>query len=93
MANRPIKKFKSGSIEAAIWFNERERNGEIVGFKTVSLRRSWKDPKANIWRDETLNVRKTDIPKLLVILNKVNEELLLNKEEAGEENEWKYYWK
>ena len=56
MANRPIKKFKSGSIEAAIWFNERERNGEIVGFKTVSLRRSWKDNKTNIWRDEVINL-------------------------------------
>ena len=87
MANRPIKKFKSGSIEAAIWFNEREKNGQIVGFNTVSLRRSWRDRQKNIWRDEVLNVRKTDIPKLLVILNKVNEELLLNKEEAGEENE------
>ena len=87
MANRPIKKFKSGSIEAAIWFNEREKNGQIVGFNTVSLRRSWRDRQKNIWRDEVLNVRKTDIPKLLVILNKVNEELLLNKEETGEENE------
>jgi len=87
MANRPIKKFKSGSIEAAIWFNERERNGEIVGFKTVSLRRSWKDNKTNIWRDEVINLRKTDIQRVLVILNKVNEELLLNKEEESRENE------
>jgi len=24
MGNRPIKKFKAGNIEAAVWFNEKE---------------------------------------------------------------------
>ncbi|MAG47128.1 hypothetical protein CL617_00860 [archaeon] len=85
MANRPIKKFKSGSLEAAIWFNERENNGEIVGFKTVSLKKSWKDKEKDVWRNETLNIRKQDIAKLLVILNKVQEELLLNKEDNENE--------
>jgi len=87
MGNRPIKKFKAGGIEAAIWFNEREVDGNVVGFKTATLRRSWKDNKQNIWRDEVINLRKGDIGKALVVLNKVNEELLLKDEDKSEGGE------
>ena len=78
MGNRPIKKFKSGNIELAIWFNEREVDGNIVGFKTVSLRRFWRDKKQELWRDEVVNLRKGDIAKALLVLSKSNEELLLS---------------
>ncbi len=88
MGNRPIKKFRSGGIEAAIWLNEREVDGNIVGFKTVSLRRSWRDREKDIWRDETVNLRKGDISKALLVLQKAQEEVLLNREEKeGEGNE------
>src|SRR3989344_3333120 len=88
MGNRPIKKFKSGSIEAAVWLNEREVDGNIVGFKTVSLRRSWRDREKDIWRDETVNLRKGDISKALLVLQKAQEEVLLNQEDKeGEDNE------
>ena len=76
MANQPIKKYKSGLVQGAVWLNEKDINGEKVGFKTATLKRSWKD-KENQWRDETLNLRKSDLPKVLVILNKLQEDLLL----------------
>lgn len=79
MANQPIKKYKSGLIQGAIWLNEKDINGDLVGFKTASLRRSWKD-KDNQWRDETMNLRKADIPKVLVVLSKIQEDLLLGDE-------------
>ena len=89
MGNRPIKKFRSGNIEAAIWLNEREVDGNIVGFKTVSLRRSWRDRDQSIWRDETLNLRKGDLAKVLVVIQKAQEEILLNQnEKEGDDNEW-----
>ena len=78
MGNRPIKKFRAGNIEAAIWFNEREVDGNIVGFKTVSLRRFWRDKKQELWRDEVVNLRKGDTAKALLVLSKSNEELLLS---------------
>ncbi|MBS3159354.1 hypothetical protein J4436_01065 [Candidatus Woesearchaeota archaeon] len=79
MANRPIKQYKAGNISGAIWFNEKEKDNQILGFKTVSIRRSWKDK--DTWRDESLNLRKTDIPKVLLILTKIQEDLLLNQQE------------
>ena len=80
MANRPIKQYRAGNIQGAIWFNEREVKDAIVGFKTVSIRRSWKDKDKDMWRDETLNLRKQDLAKLAVIIGKLQEDLLLNEE-------------
>ncbi len=84
MGNRPIKKYKSGGIEAAVWMNEREVEGNLVGFKTVTLSRSWRDKKANVWRNEVLNLRKGDLAKAMLVLSKANEEVLL-KDEGGDD--------
>jgi len=86
MVNRPIKKFKSGSIEAAIWSNEREFNGSIVEFKTISLSRSYKKKGEDVWRNEQLNLRRNDIQKCILVLEKAQEELLLNQELHEEED-------
>ena len=85
MGNRPIKEYRSGSIKAAIWFNEREVDGNIVGFKTVSLSRSWRDKKENLWRSEVLNLRKGDLAKAMLVLSKANEEVLLKDNDGGDE--------
>ena len=80
---KPIKKYKSGSIESSVWLNEREVNGTKVEFKTISLRKSWKDEK-NVWRDATINMRRNDIPKAILVLQKAQEDLLLNTSEEDE---------
>ncbi len=86
MTNRPVKQYRAKNISGAIWENEREKNGVVIGFKTVSIRRSWYDKDKQIWRDETINLHKTDISKMLVVLNKIQEELLLNHEDKEEED-------
>ena len=87
MANRPIKKFRSGNIEAAIWSNEKDFNGGLVEFKTVSLNRSYKKKGEEIWRNEIINLRRNDIQKIILVLQKTQEELLLNQESEEEESE------
>jgi hypothetical protein len=84
MANKPINKWKSGNISGAIWTNEREVNGTKVEFKTASIKRSWKK-EGDVWRDESINFRKQDIPKLFSILHEMQRELFLMDE--VEENE------
>ncbi|MFH1638205.1 MAG: hypothetical protein ABIB71_07295 [Candidatus Woesearchaeota archaeon] len=78
---KPIKQLRSGNISAAIWENERKVNGDVMAFKTVSLRRSWKDKEKDIWRDETINFRRQDVPKIMAIMAKLQEELYLTAEE------------
>ena len=85
MTNRPIKKFRAGQLEVAVWFNERKlKDDSIVGFKTVSLRKSWKDDEG-VWRDAVIQLRKHDLPKVLVLMQKTMEELLLAQ--AGKEED------
>lgn len=83
MANKPIKKYKSMNFSGVVWSNEKELNGAKVEFKTLTLTRSWKDKDKDIWRNESINFRKTDIPKILVIMNKLQEEIYLR----GDNNE------
>ena len=82
---RPVKKFKAGRIEAAIWENEKEMNDTIVGYKTVSVKKSWKD-KENVWRDATIQLRRNELATMILVLQKAQEELLLQHEE-GDDNE------
>ncbi len=84
MANKPINKWKSGNISGAIWANEREVNGTKVEFKTASIRRSWKK-EGDVWRDETLNFRRQDIPKIFSILHEMQKELFLIDEVEEDE--------
>ncbi|MBS3168774.1 hypothetical protein J4216_06615 [Candidatus Woesearchaeota archaeon] len=84
---RPIKKYRSGQLEAAIWFNERQiKDDTTVGFKTVSLRKSWKDDQG-VWRDSTIQLRKHDVPKILVLMQKVMEDLLISQNEKQHSKE------
>lgn len=86
VAKPPIKTFRSGNIQGAIWLNEREKDGQIFEFKTVSLRKSWFDKERNTWMNESVNLRRQDITKAVIILTKLQEELYLNEEEV-EDNE------
>ncbi len=78
IVNMPIKKWRAGNVEAAIWLNKRESEGIEVEFKTLSLSRSYKKRNEDTWRNEVINLRRGDIPKVLVVLQKAQEELLLS---------------
>jgi len=77
--NRPIKKWRSSNFELALWSNEREVNGNIVEFKTMSLGRSFKKKNEEIWRNEVINIRRLDLPRLMALLNEASKELFLDK--------------
>ncbi len=87
MANKPINKYKSGAIEAAIWNNESTFNNSKVEFKTVSLTRSYKKKGEDVWRSESLNLRRQDLIKAILVLQKAQEELLMqqSEEEVGDD--------
>ena len=78
-----IKSVKSGNFEATIWDNEKDfGEGGIVGYQTISLRKIWRDSNGT-FRDQNLHLRKQDVERVLVLLRKVQEHLLL---EGGEED-------
>jgi len=85
---KPIKKFRAGNVSCAIWLNEREVDGNVISFKTISLTRSFKKKDEEIWRNEVVNLRRNDLQKAILVLQKTQEDLLLEeKEEESSENE------
>ncbi len=84
VGNIPIRKFRSGSIEAAVWSNKKVVNGAEVEFKTVSLGRSFMKKGENIWRHETINLRKGDLQRILLVVQKAQEALFLSGKESSD---------
>ncbi len=79
--NIPERKFSTGVITATVWQNQgKGRNGEIVGYRTVSLQRRYKD-KNGIWQTAN-SFRVNDLPKAALVLQKAYEYIVLREQEA-----------
>lgn len=87
MANAPIKKFRAANFEAAIWKNSRNVDGQEISFKTVSLSRSYRKKDEGIWRNEVINLRRSDIVKAQIVLTEALKELMLTSDKEEDENE------
>ncbi len=84
---RPIKKWRSGNVEVAIWLNKRDlQDGTEVEFKTVSLSRSYRKRDEGVWRSDVINLRRNDLQKVILVLEKAQEDLLLT-DEGGDDND------
>jgi len=78
MSEKPIKKFSAGSMEAAIWENTKDTENGEVSFKTVTLTRSWKQDEE--WKSAAINLRKNDLQKAILVLQKALEEVFMRGE-------------
>lgn len=77
---QPQKVLRSGNIEIAVWENEKDTiEGGIVTYQSVSVRKTWRDAQ-NMLQEQKLSLQKYDIERLLVLLRKVQEYLLLEDE-------------
>ena len=81
--NVPEKKFSTGVITATVWQNQgKSRTGEIVGYRTVSLQRRYKD-KNGVWQTAN-SFRVNDLPKAALVIQKAYEYLVLREKEPAE---------
>ena len=79
MENQPEKKIRAGAVSATVWRNQGQtKTGEPTEYNTISIERSYKDKEGN-WQS-TNSLRKNDLPKAVVVLQKAYEHLVLNKE-------------
>ena len=78
----PEKKFSTGVITATVWQNQgKGRNGEVVGYRTVSLQRRYKD-KNGVWQS-TNSFRVNDLPKASLVLQKAYEFLVIREQDTA----------
>lgn len=83
MENKPEKTFRAGVISATVWQNAaKSKNGEDVVFKTISLKRSYKD-KDEKWQS-TSSFRINDLPKVELVAKKAYEHIMMSNAEASD---------
>lgn len=73
--NKPVKVFRAGGVKVTVWNNPTEK-GDMLN---AVLIRSYKD-KDGTWK-ETASLRHNDVPKAVLVLNKVYEYMSTAKEE------------
>jgi hypothetical protein len=79
--NKPIKSFKAGSIEASIWKQEVEKNGQTR--HSVRIQKQFRNKDKNY--EKTDYYFRDDLPKLILVAQKAYEYCALNEIEKSEE--------
>ena len=84
-----MKKFRISTWEGVVWDNKKKLpNGVEVGYKTITVSRSYKKKDEDIWRSEVINnIRLNDVGKLRAILDKLQDFLYFEAREKEREDE------
>lgn len=85
--NKPVKKYQAGGISGAVWKNATTlQNGKDIESLSVTLDRRYKDSNGN-WKSSS-SFRQNDIPKVVLVLSKAYEFMVLKgKEDNGDMTE------
>ena len=82
--NTPEKQFSTGAISATVWKNNgKNKQGETVEFRTISLQRRYKDKEDN-WQS-TNSLRINDLPRAVLVLNKAYGYIVLREQDNSTE--------
>lgn len=76
---RPVKRFRSGGVSAAVFENSVEVKGAQVTRFSVQIQRTFRDKDGEFRR--TTSFRESDLPKVALVANKAYELLALKKDE------------
>jgi hypothetical protein len=81
---KPIKRFRCGSCEAAIFENEIEKGGNTLRIKKVSFQKRYKTADGE-WKS-THSLDTNEIPKAILAFSKAYEFLVLGDQGEGNGN-------
>lgn len=78
---QPKTTFRAGNVNVAIFENEgKDSQGNSFSYDTVQLQRSYQDKNEN-WVNETVNLRRNDIQKVMLVLQKAQDSVLSTDKE------------
>jgi ribosomal protein L25 (general stress protein Ctc) len=78
MSNKPEKIFQHGALKAAIFSNEREKDGQSFTVKRVSFHKLYRDREGALKTTTSLEIN--DLPKATLVLQKAYEYLTVRQE-------------
>jgi hypothetical protein len=81
--DKPIKDFRSGGIQAGVWRNEVQKDGNTTVRYSVKIQKRFKNKKAEY--ENTNYYFRDDLPKLILVANKAFEYISLTESKDAEE--------
>lgn len=82
--SKPIKNFRSGNIQASIWRNEVDKDGQTVVRHSVRIQKQFRDDDGDY--KETNYYFRDDIPRLILVAQKAFEFISLSESKEAEES-------
>ena len=66
--NKPVKSFKAGGVEASVWRQEVEKNGQTVTRYSVRIQKQYRNKDGDY--EKTDYYFRDDLPKLILVAQK-----------------------
>jgi len=82
--SKPVKDFRSGGIQASVWRNEVERNGQTVVRHSVRIQKQFRTEGGDY--ENTDYYFRDDLPKLILVAQKAFEYIALKESKDAEES-------
>jgi len=79
--NQPAKEYRVAKTKTAIWHNQVERDGQTIIQSSVKIQKSFKDSKTGDWKNMEMNLFPSEIPGMILVLQKAYEECMLQDSE------------
>jgi hypothetical protein len=70
--NKPVQEFQAGTMKAAIWEREQERDGRTFTTHNITLQKRYFDRQSGEWREGS-SYFPEDLPKLRLLVDKAFE--------------------
>lgn len=80
--NAPIEDFSAGTVRAAVWRREAERNGRTVILYSIKVEKQYRDKQTGEWKSTT-QFFPEDLPKLMLVAFEAFRYVSLKKSEEG----------
>ena len=82
--SKPIKNFRSGNIQASIWRNDVDKEGQTVVRHSVRIQKQFRNDDGDY--QETNYYFRDDIPRLILVAQKAFEFISLSESKEAEES-------
>ena len=83
-STKPVKDFRAGNIQASVWRNEVDKNGQTVVRHSVRIQKQFRNDDGDY--QETNYFFRDDLPKLILVAQKAFEFISLNESKEAEES-------
>ncbi len=82
--SKPIKNFRAGNIQASVWRNEVQKDGQTVVRHSVRIQKQFRKDGGDY--QETNYYFRDDLPKLVLVAQKAYEYIALSESRDAEES-------